>query len=294
MDVELYRRLLASKTFSYAGKEMREEIAILIKNLLTKSYHLRLLEPLLASRLIPLNKNPGVRPIGVGEVLRRIIGKVVNRNATEEIIAAAGSLQTCAGHWAGAEAAIHAMKEIFENDETDAVILIDASNAFNRMNRTTAIHNIQILCPNIAMFIVNTYRKPARLFIADGGGEIKSREGTTQGDPLAMPWYSINTVIIINQLRIQHPEISQVWLADDATAAGKLKSLFEWYMSLVTEGNKYGYFVNKSKSWLIVKNADIEKEAESIFGNNVRITSEGKRHLGAVIGRREKNHFVKN
>ena len=152
-DAELYRRLLASKTFSNAGKEMREEIAILIKNLLTKSYHPCLLEPLLASRLIPLNKNPGVRPIGVGEVLRRIIGKVVSRNSTEEIKAAAGPLQTCAGHEAGAEAAIHAMKE---KDETDAVILIDASNVFNRMNRTTAIHNIQILCPNIAMFIVNT------------------------------------------------------------------------------------------------------------------------------------------
>ena len=32
-------------------------------------------EALVACRLIPLNKNPCVRPIGVGEVIRRIIGK---------------------------------------------------------------------------------------------------------------------------------------------------------------------------------------------------------------------------
>ena len=88
-------------------------------------------------------------------------------------------------------------------------LLIDASNAFNRMNRMAALHNIRIICPKIATFIINTYRMPARLFIA-GGGEITSREGTTQGDPLAMPWYSVNTVIIINQLRIQHTHISQV------------------------------------------------------------------------------------
>ena len=31
-----------------------------------------------ACRLIPLSKNPGLRPIGVGEVLRRIAGKVAD------------------------------------------------------------------------------------------------------------------------------------------------------------------------------------------------------------------------
>ena len=78
VDAELYRRMLVSKNFSTVGKEMREEIALLTKNVLIKNYHPNLLEPLVASRLIPLDKNPGVRPIGVGEVLRRIIGKVVS------------------------------------------------------------------------------------------------------------------------------------------------------------------------------------------------------------------------
>ena len=52
MDAELYRRMLVSRNFSAAGKEMREEIALLTKNL-----HPKLLEPLVASRLIPLDKN---------------------------------------------------------------------------------------------------------------------------------------------------------------------------------------------------------------------------------------------
>ena len=30
------------------------------------------IQSLLACTLIPLNKNPGIRPIGIGEVLRRI------------------------------------------------------------------------------------------------------------------------------------------------------------------------------------------------------------------------------
>ena len=42
---------------------------------------------------------------------------------------AASSLQAAAGIQGGAEAAIHAMKDIFEEVNTEAVILVDASNA---------------------------------------------------------------------------------------------------------------------------------------------------------------------
>ena len=39
----------------------------------------------LACRLISLDKNPGLRPIGVGEVLRRIAGKVVMKVMKKDI-----------------------------------------------------------------------------------------------------------------------------------------------------------------------------------------------------------------
>jgi len=54
----------------------------------------------------------------------------------------------------------------------------------------------------------------------------------------------------------------------------------------VEDGKMYGYHVNRSKSWLIVKNPDLEKEAKAVFGDSVNITTEGQRHLGAVIGSR--------
>ena len=41
---------------------------------------------LVACRLIPLLKeDDGIRPVGVGEVLRRIIGKSVNRILSDDI-----------------------------------------------------------------------------------------------------------------------------------------------------------------------------------------------------------------
>ena len=121
------------------------------------------IEPILANRLIPLDKGKGeVRRIGVGEVIRRIIGKCITRVTKQDVIDASGSLQGCVGHKCGSEAAIHAMHSIFEVDDTDAVLLINASNAFNALNRVAALHNIRVLCPTIATYAINTY--DARLF----------------------------------------------------------------------------------------------------------------------------------
>ena len=67
-----------------------------------------------------------------------------------DLIECAGSLQLCAGQKAGCEAAAHAMREIYQEAETDGVLLIDASNAFNSLNREAMLHNIRYLCPELA------------------------------------------------------------------------------------------------------------------------------------------------
>ena len=77
------------------------------------------------------------------------------------------------------------MKVIFEDENTEAVILVDASNAFNSLNRRAALHNIQITCPQFSTILINTYREPSRMIVL-GGRDILSAEGTTQGDNLAI------------------------------------------------------------------------------------------------------------
>ena len=120
---------------------------------------------LLTSRLIPLNKNSGLRPIGIGETLRRIIGKTVARFLKQDVMDSVGSLQVFAGQDAGGEAAIHALRHIYEQEECEAVMLIDASNAFNSVNRKVLLHNVKIICPSIATFATNCYSSSSRLSI---------------------------------------------------------------------------------------------------------------------------------
>ena len=56
-----------------------------------------LIEAFTACRMIPLNKNPGLRPIGVGEVLRRIAGNVIMRVAKEDVINSVGITSSLCG-----------------------------------------------------------------------------------------------------------------------------------------------------------------------------------------------------
>ena len=152
------------------------------------------MEILVACRLIPVDKNLDLRPIGVGEVLRRISGKVVMMINKQDVMKAAGS-QVCAGQVGGAEAAIHAVYDIFKDHTTEAVLLIDAENAFNTIKKKTLLHNISVICPIISTYISNCYNTPACLFII-GGTEILLKEATAQGDPTAMAAYALRITTI--------------------------------------------------------------------------------------------------
>ena len=77
----------------------------------------------------------------------------------------AGSLQLCAGQIAGIEAAIHFMRESFHDESTEAVLLVDASNAFNSLNSEVGLHNIRHVCPALATVLINTYQEATELFV---------------------------------------------------------------------------------------------------------------------------------
>ena len=264
VDAKQCIRILWSKQFKNEGKDLRDQIAAFANTLATENLDPSCLQAYVANRLIPFDKSPGIRPVGIGEILRRLVGKLLVGELKQDLKEAAGPVQVCAGHEAGAEAAIHAMQSIFDEDNTQGILLIDATNAFNSLNRKVAMHNILILCPRAALTIINTYRLPSRLFLA-AGGEMPSQEGTTQGDPLAMPFYAVSISIIIYFLRSEFESVKQVWLADDATAAEDLYSLLHFLNRLIIEGAKYGYYVNPGKPWLILKNETDLNKANDLF-----------------------------
>ena len=93
MDADGWKRILISKQFAESSTDLCTTIANMIKKLYIDKDLANTLEAFLSCRLIPLDKNPGLRPIEVGEVLRRIVGKVTVSTLRDDIITSVGQLQ---------------------------------------------------------------------------------------------------------------------------------------------------------------------------------------------------------
>ena len=104
LDAEQFRHIILSKKFKKESKDLREQMVLLPKKLAATLVHPKSIETFVAFRLIALKKNPGVRPIGVGEILRRIIGKTIAWTLKDDMQEAAGPLQIGTGLKNSAEA----------------------------------------------------------------------------------------------------------------------------------------------------------------------------------------------
>ena len=150
----LWRRLCTSH--KCASRDLCTSLTSVAIRISTTYVHPSSIAPLLACRLIALDKHPGVRPIGIGDTARRIIAKAVLSITQPDIQDALGCQQMCGGQISGIEAAVHAARQAFDSEECEAALLIDATNAFNSLNRQVALHNIRRLCPRIATILVNS------------------------------------------------------------------------------------------------------------------------------------------
>ena len=152
--------------------------------------------------------------------------------------------------YSGIKAAVHAVQSAFESDENEAVLLADASNAFNSLNRQVALHNIQRICPSLATILINTYRAPTELFV--DGDTILSQEGTTQGDRHAHVCPSDNPP---DQEVRNEPQTGVVCRRH--CSSGEDHGPASLVGKNIYHRPNFGYFPNASKTWLTLSGRQI-------------------------------------
>ena len=142
------------------SSHLRDEVATLATKTCNQILPWSKVRALVSGRLIGLDKCPGVRSIGIGECLRRIICKSVAEFTKIDLEETCSTDQLACGLKAGVEGAIQALSDVFDDNKENGcgMMLMDASNAFNSLNRETALWNARILWPRCSRFLLKTYR----------------------------------------------------------------------------------------------------------------------------------------
>lgn len=210
--------------YGQGSSRLRDSLAKLAEWLSNHSPPWAAYRALVTVRIIALDKCPGVSPVGIGETVFRLLAKCVLLVAGEEATASCGVHQLCGGLEAGIEGGIHAMccqwGEVKDEESPWGALLVDAKNAFNEVHRTSLMWHVRHRWPSGSTFAFNAYRHSRVLVLRGFDGVLLSREGVTQGDPLAMVLYAIALLPIISKL--------EQWLTEeDALKKGLAEAVLD-------------------------------------------------------------------
>ena len=136
-----------------------------------------------ASLLPCKKKSGGLRPIAVGEVLRRLTSKCAARSVLRKALEFLAPLQLGVGIPAGCDAIVHAVANGLEDPsippENRFILLVDFSNAFNSIDHSALFREVRLHTPSISAWMECCYGAQPILHHT-----ILSSSGVQQGDPL--------------------------------------------------------------------------------------------------------------
>lgn len=232
-------------------------------------------------------KNGGIRPIAVGEVLRRLASKVLVQLTSKEAASLLSPLQVGVSISGGCEAIVHAASSLQSDDTIPAdeklTLLVDFVNAFNSIDREEMFRAIRSRLPALSHWIESVYSvQPVLRF---GSHIILSCAGVQQGDPLGPLCFSLTLQSLIEKIQEQAMDIRlNAWLLDDGTLVGKEAHLQRALDIIESDGPALGLRMNRSKSLLFVPEgatSPVHLPAE------IPRTSDGFPLLGSAVGEDE-------
>ena len=194
---------------------------------------------------------PDIRPIAVGEVLRRLTGKCLCAVLKQRVIDFFEPIQFGVACPMGSEKVIHGIRasvEKFWNERDFSVMKVDFKNAFNLVSRDAVLQECANHFPDLLPWVAWCYG--SHPFLWHTMGQLTSQSGVQQGDPLGPFLFALVLHKVAGAIK-EDTECSQLlyqaWYLDDGILAGK-KSSIRRSLSLIQElGPPLGLYVNISK-----------------------------------------------
>ena len=205
--------------------------------------------------LYPLRKkDSGVRPVAVGEVLRRLVAKCFCTRLKlkcEELFTEVG--QVGVGVRGGAEAAVIAVRTALQNvDKKQWTLKVDLENAYNSIDRQAILSMVHRFFPELTAWYRLCYGTAAKLYCEGKVLPFDSSQGVQQGDPLGPLLFALGLWRTCKELKetLQRETLS-VWFLDDGTIVGEAEEVARAWNIIKAEVQKVGLKVNMAKCELI-------------------------------------------
>ena len=124
--------------------------------------------------------NGSLRPIAIGETIRRLTSKVAVDLITERAREIFEPLQLGVKTPNGCEAIIHVARQWFSRNRTDpdkVAVSVDVSNAFNTVHRAAVLRAVRVHFPSLSPWFDCCYRHESTLFTGSGNVALQSIRG---------------------------------------------------------------------------------------------------------------------
>ena len=210
--------------------------------------------PLLAaSTLIPLQPRLGkIRPIAVGQALRRLVTKVLLPMAIDDTRDHLSSQQLANGVPSGMDAIIHDSRMLLARHGKDSnyiLVSVDARNAFNTFSRQQMLNRMTVQTPTLAHFLNLIYGRitPDLILPSNPPLLLKSRKGTQQGDPASMLLFSLAIQPLVQRISTECRLSLNRWYPDDGTLIGPIHEVRKAMTILTQAGSHIGFSINVEK-----------------------------------------------
>ena len=188
-----------------------------------------------ASRLIALPKSSGdVRPIAIGEVLRRVSAKAICHHLKSEFSAYFAPLQHGVSTPGGSELVTHHIQLLLESRPDWVLVKTDIKNAFNTIKRSSLHKEVLSKFPAILAHFEQMYGNSSPLVYVKGKETviISSEEGVHQGDPLGPVLFALGIHPTITKIQADYPEIVVLAYLDDIFLLGNEGPVLDSFANL--------------------------------------------------------------
>ena len=238
-----------------------------------------------SSQLIALPKSNGdVRPIAIGESLRRITAKTICRQKRSCFSNFFQPAQHGVATECGLELLHHHIQLLLADNPHMIVLKTDVKNAFNLIHRSHLLEQVSSCHPDIYLHVCQMYSHSSSLVYQQGNSIviIPSEEGIHQGDPLGPALFSTGIHSVLSELQDLFPSVKVLAYLDDVFLVGLEDDVLSSLENLKLAFSSIGLQISTNKCEIYSPSGSLRSDFDDIS-----VSSDGIIILGAPIGSME-------